>query len=136
MKHCPFSTSLRHHSEILHPYKICSTCLVVTALQFVLHIAAIEDLCWLGHHSPKKTSVLIVLSTIDCPITKRSLRSFVTGFVFFTHFCDCSVKTELICRNDYAKHSLNCFPSGCKVNRQFSMSFASELTSGQWSCLH
>ena len=35
----------QQHSEILHPYKIWSSCLVVTAFQFVLHIAATEDLC-------------------------------------------------------------------------------------------
>ena len=34
----------QQHSEILHPYKIYSICLVVTAFQFVLHLAAIEDL--------------------------------------------------------------------------------------------
>ena len=62
----------------------------------------------------------------------KSLHSFVKGFILFTYLCDCSVKTELICRNGYAKNSLNCFLSGSKVNRQFSMFFASELTSGQW----
>ena len=53
------------------------------------------------------------------------------GFLFFTNFRDCSVKTELICRNNYAKNSLNCFLSGTKMNRQFSMSPASELNGGQ-----
>ena len=43
----------QQHSEILRPDKICSICLIVTAFQFVLHIAAIEDLCWPGHHNPK-----------------------------------------------------------------------------------
>ena len=42
------------------------------------------------------------------------------------------MKTELIGRNNYAKNSFNCYLSGSKVNRQFSMSFASELTSEQW----
>ena len=46
--------------------------------------------------------------------------------------CDCSVKTELVCRDNYAKNSLNRFQIGCIVYRQFSMSFAFELTSGQW----
>ena len=32
-----------------------------------------------------------------------SLRSVVNGFIFFTHLRDCSVKTELIRRNNYAK---------------------------------
>ena len=63
----------------------------------------------------------------------RSNWSIVKGFIFFTHFRDCSVKTELICRTNYAKNSLNRFLVGCKVYRQFTMSFAVELTSGQWS---
>ena len=42
------------HSEILHPYKIYSVCLVVTAFQFVLHIVGIENFDTPGHHSPKK----------------------------------------------------------------------------------
>ena len=44
----------QQRSEILHPYKIYSICHVVTALQFVLHIAAIVDLGWPGHHNPKE----------------------------------------------------------------------------------
>ena len=43
------------------------------------------------------------------------------GFILFTYLSDCSVKTELVCRNKYAKNSLNRFLDGCKVNRQFSM---------------
>ena len=53
-------------------------------------------------------------------------RSIVKSFVFFKHFCDCSVKTELIYRNDYAKNSLNRFQIGTIVYRQFSMAFAFE----------
>ena len=56
------------------------------------------------------------------------------GFIFFTHVCDCSVKTELIGKNNYAKKSLNRCLVGTKVNRQFSVSFALELTPGQWKC--
>ena len=41
LKYCPFL----QHSQIMHPYKICSICLVVKTFQFVLHIAAVEDLC-------------------------------------------------------------------------------------------
>ena len=65
-------------------------------------------------------------------LPQRVARSIVKSFVFFTHFCDCSVKTELICRDNYAKNSLNRFQIGCTVFRQFSISFAFELTSGQW----
>ena len=49
------------------------------------------------------------------------------GFKFFTHVCDCSVKTELIGKDNYAKNSLNCFLICSKVNRQFSVSFAFDL---------
>ena len=60
-------------------------------------------------------------------------RSFVKGFILFTYLRDCSVKTELVCRDNYAKNSLNRFQIGCIVCRQFSMSSASESTSGQWT---
>ena len=50
MKYCLI---FQQHSGILHPYKICSICLVVIIFQFVLRISAIEDLCEHGHHYPK-----------------------------------------------------------------------------------
>ena len=55
------------------------------------------------------------------------------GFKFFTHVCNCSVKTELIGRNNDAKNSFNLWIIRSKVNRQFSVSFAFESTPGQWS---
>ena len=56
------------------------------------------------------------------------------GFILFTYLRDCSVKTELIiCRDNCAKNSFNRFQLGCIVYRLFSMSFASESTSGQWA---
>ena len=80
MKLCEICSVFRHEilsilnntPEILHPYTNYSIYLVVTIVQFVLHIVAIEDLDSLGHHNPKRTSVLIALSTseeLDCPIT-------------------------------------------------------------------
>ena len=45
------------------------------------------------------------------------------GFVFFTHFCDCSVKTELIYRSNCAKNSCNRVLVGTIVDRQFSTAF-------------
>ena len=45
--------------------------------------------------------------------------SRVIGFIFFTHFCDCTVKTELICRSSCAKYSCNRFEVGTTVDRQF-----------------
>ena len=58
---CEISSVFRH--EVLSNFnniqqscvhaKICSICLVVTAFHFVLHIAAVEDLCWPVHHNPQ-----------------------------------------------------------------------------------
>ena len=67
------------------------------------------------------------------PHHKGSHRSFMKGFIFFTYLRDCSVKTELVCRNNDAKNSLNRFLVGCKVYWKFTMSFVFELTCGQWS---
>ena len=92
-------------SGILHPYKIYSICLVVIAFQLVLHISAIEDLCEHGQHNPK---ALLSWSRLARMRNSIALRQRVApfnheGFVFFTHFCDCSVKTELIYRGNCAK---------------------------------
>ena len=67
------------------------------------------------------------------PHHNGSPRSFVKGFILFTYLRDCPVKTELVCRDNYAKNSLNRFQIGCIVYRQFSMSLAFESTSGQWA---
>ena len=40
-------------------------------------------------------------------------------FILFTYLRDCSLKTELICRSNYAKNSFNRFQIGCIVYRQF-----------------
>ena len=55
------------------------------------------------------------------------------GFIFFTHFCDCSINTELINRSNCAKKSFNRFLDGCKVYRQFSTTSALKHSSGQWT---
>ena len=55
------------------------------------------------------------------------------SFKFFTYGRHCSVDTELIGKNNYAKNSLNCWIISSKMYRQFSVSFAFELTPGQWS---
>ena len=45
-------------------------------------------------------------SAFDCPINFIRLPwSILMGFKFFTHVCNCSVKTELIGKNNYAKKS-------------------------------
>ena len=61
----------QQHSEILHPYKIYSIYLVVTAFQFVLHIVAIDNFDTLVHHNPKELPSWSVSTSeeLDCPIT-------------------------------------------------------------------
>ena len=87
-----------------------------------------------GSSQSKRTSVLITLCTneeLDCPLTTGcpvlSWRDSYSSHISR----DCSVKTELVCRDNYAKNSFNRFQIGCIVYRQFSMSFAFQLTSGQ-----
>ena len=118
------------HSEILHPYRICSICLVVRAFQFVLHIAAMEALDWPGHHNPK-----VLLSWSHSARVRNLIAPsqhvspfFHEGFRTLHTFLRLLRKTEWICRNNYAKNSLNRFQIGCIVYRQFTTSFAS--TSG------
>ena len=74
----------------------------------------------------KEISVLISLCTINWLSHQCTTLpwSTVKRFMFFTHFRDCSVKTELIYRNNYAQNSLNCFLV-CKMNGQFFVSFRS-----------
>ena len=67
------------------------------------------------------------------PSDNRLPLSNVKGFIFFTHFSGFSVNTELVCRNNFAKNSLNRFLDGTIVDRQVSTAFAFELTSGQWT---
>ena len=49
----------------------------------------------------------------------KSPCSIVARVTFFTHFCDCSVKTELIYRNNCAKNSFNRSWVGATVYSQF-----------------
>ena len=124
MKYCPTSTVVRN-----------PICLVVITFQFVLQIFAIVILYVQDHHHSKaclswshlaQTKNSIVLS-------QRVPRSIVIGFIFFAHFCDCTVKTELIYRSNCAKNSFNRFQVGTIVYRQFSTTFAFKHSSGQWT---
>ena len=130
VKYCPFSTTLRNPASIQNLLNL-SCC---DSFSIRSSYCCNGKFWYAGSSFSKGTSVLIALSTIDCPIT-TSNRPDLSGTVSYSShiFCHCSVKTELICRNTYAKNSLNRFLNGCKVNRQFTMSFAFELTSGQVS---
>ena len=102
MKYCPISTTFRNPASI-HNLLNLSCC---ESFSFRSPYCC-NRRSWLARSSQSKgTSVLITLSTseeLDCPPTTGCPRSIVKGFVLFTYFCDCSIKTELICRNNYAK---------------------------------
>ena len=78
----------------------------------------------------RETSALISLSTIDCPITTSGRTDLSWRVSLSSHLCKCSVKTKLI-SGEKKRKSFNRLQNGSKVNRQFSMSFASEFTSGR-----
>ena len=126
----------QQYSGIKHPYKICSICLVVITFQFVLRIFATEDLCEHNHHYSKTRLSWSRLAQMknSTVLPQRVSPFYHERFIFFTHFCDFSVKTELICRRNCAKNSCNRVLVGTIVDRQFSTAFALELTSGQWTC--
>ena len=119
------TVQFQQHSEILHPYNICSICLVLIAFQFVLYV---QD-----HYISKARlswSHLAQTKNLDCPPTTGFPRSIMKGFIFFTHFCDCTVKTELIYRSNCAKNSFKRFLVSTIVDGQFSTAFAFERSSG------
>ena len=132
MKYCPSSTTLRNPASIQNLLNLsCCDSFSIRSPQccnrnflrwintiqknFCLDRTELEWRTWLSHHN-------------------GSSRSLVKGFILFTYLCDCSVKTKLVCINNYAKNSLNRFLSDNKVYRQFSTNSASELTSWQWTC--
>ena len=130
---CKNTGVFRHEilSHFNNMYRSCflaesySLCFLVKAIWFVLQIAVINTF-WCDGMS------FCLLRKIDCPInTIRLPRSFLMCVKFCTHVCNCSVKTELIGRNNYSKKSLNCFLIGTIVNGPFSVAF--ELTTGQSS---
>ena len=74
-----------------------------------------NSLC-VGSSLFKRTFVLITFGTneeLDCSPTTGSSR--VIWFIFFTRFCDCTVKTELIYRSNCAKNSCNRITFGLEV---------------------
>ena len=111
-------------------------CLVVTALQFVLHIAAIEDLGWPGHHNPKLLLSWSHLARVRNSIApSQRVSPFFRERIHTLHISPRLFRKDWgwFPRDNYAKNSLNRFQIGCIVYRQFSMSFAFELASGQWA---
>ena len=101
--------------------------------QFVLNISVIAILLVQDHHSYVCLYHTWHEQWIRLSFHNGSPRSIGTGFTLFTHFCDCSVKTELIYTNNCAKNSFNRFKVGAIVYRQFSTTFALKHSSGQWT---
>ena len=132
MKYCPTSTVVRNPAseQNLLDVSCCDNFSIRS-----LYLCNSSSSCCAG--SPVKgMCVFITLGTnngLDCPLTTGLPRSMVIGFIFFTHFCDCSVKTELIYRNNCAKNICNRFLAGTMVDRQFSTAFAFEHSSGHWT---
>ena len=96
----------------------------------VLHIAKTGHLMCLSLHLWAQTMGHRLSNQNKSPC------SYMAGFVFFTHFWDCSVNTELINRNNCAKNSFNRFEIGTIVYRQFSTAFAFKLTSETMDSWH
>ena len=106
----------------------------MTASQFVLHIFAIEDLGWLGHHNPK---ALLSWSRLSRMRNSIALRQRVAPF-YHENYRILHTFLRLL-RKDWAglqrqlRESFNRCQIGTLVYRRFSTAFAFEQTSGQWT---
>ena len=101
MKYCPTSTVVRNPASVQNLLTL--SCCDNFSIR-CLYLCNWSSSC--AGSSVKGMFVFITLGTnngLDCPST-RSLSLFYHGK---RHFCDCSVKTELIYRNKCAKNSFN-----------------------------
>ena len=122
MKYCPTSTVVTNPTSVQNLLNL-SCCdnfsirpLCLCNKNFLCRIIIIQKHVCLDHTWNERGTRL--------PSHNGLPRSTVKGFTFFTHFCDCSVETELIYRNNCAKNCLNRFLVGATVYRQFSATFA------------
>ena len=130
IKWCPISTTFRNPASIQNLFNLYCCDSFSIRSQFYCNRRSLLA----GSSQSKDAFVLITLSTseeLDCSITTGLPVLSWSCFILFTYLSNCSVKTELVCRDNYAKNSFNRFQIGCIVYRQFSMSFAYESTSGQ-----
>ena len=123
---CPISTTLFNPSSM----QIYS--LRKSVKEFRSSNCSNRNFRFTGSLFSKKTSVLISQNNWVSHHHIKLPWSIVERITLFTHVCDCSAKTELICSNNYAKNSLNCFLVDNKENRQFSVSIDYELTPKLW----
>ena len=131
MKYCPTSTVVRNPASVQNLLNL-SCCDSFSSRSLFLRNRTSS--C--AGSSVKSMFVFITFGTnngLDCPSTTGPPCSIMARFTFFTHFCDCSVKTELIHRNNCAKNSFNRSWVGTIVYRQFSTTFALMHHSGQWT---
>ena len=124
------------NSEILHPHKICWNLSGCDSFSVRSPYSCKRRSLRAKSSKSRGTLVLITLSTseeLDCPITTGlpvlSWRDSYSSHISATAPLRLSWFAQTIIR----KNSLNRFLDGSKVNRQFTMSFAFELTSGLWS---
>ena len=130
MKYCPISTTFINPASIQN----LLTLFLVKAFNSLFISLQLKILiCW-----------VVILQrnfrldfTEDNWLSHQHIRlpwSIVKGFIFFTYVCDCSVKTELIGNTIMWKTVSIVSLIRSKMYRQFAVSFAFELTPGQWSC--
>ena len=102
MEYCPISTTFKNPASIhnLLNLSCCDNFSIRSP-----HFCNGRSL-WAQSSLSKSTSVLITLGT-STALPQRIHRSIMKGFIFFTHFCDCSVKTELIYRSNCAKKTVS-----------------------------
>ena len=131
MKYCPFSTTFRNPASIQNSLNL-SCC---DSFSIRSPYCCKRRSWFAGSSQSKRTSVLLTLSASEEIIAlPQQVAPFSHERIHPLHIkSDCSAKSELVCTDNFAKNSLNRFQIGCIVYRLFSMSFAFELTSGQWT---
>ena len=102
MKCCPTSTTVRNPASVQNLLNLSCCDNFSIRSPYLCNSNSLS----VGSSLFKGTLVLITCGTneeLDCSPTAGLHRSIMIGFIFFTHVCDCSVKTELIYRSNVRK---------------------------------
>ena len=99
MKCCPSSTTVRNPASVQNLLNL--SCCDNFSIRSP-YLCNSNSLC-VGSSLFKSTFVLITFGTNE---ERHNGSSRVIRFIFFTNFCDCTVKTELIHRSNCAKKQL------------------------------
>ena len=105
MKYCPFSTTFRNAAFTQNWLNRS----FFESLSIRYSYYSNRKFWFAGSPLSKGTSVLIALSTIDCPITTSGRPAVEKSYIFYTHLRDCSAKTELINKDNCAKKQSQMF---------------------------